>query len=416
MSSDALANREPRAGTVAGRGSDPLGSALSVVLFLYTVGIFLPPTLPGLSRILFSAGALVILVRLLTKGLVIRREPLLLHFCLFAIYSLLSIGWSEFTRESWPYAARVIIGVGGAAMLWIVFWNSGSLRSVLWGAVIGGIANSAIAVYQLLVGNYERATGLVGNANELAMQLTISAFLVFALSSRMRWPQWTFVLVMLSAATWVSGSRTIVFAFLAVTLYSLSSAWKQVKGSKATLGVALLAVPLLLTLLIFAGEVFWEHIRELTVYRRWEAAFAGGDKSTTERSMLFFAGIELWRQSPLIGFGIDQFRMQSPYGIYSHSNFTELLSGLGLMGLGLYYSIHGVLLLRARTAARGRLLLVSVLLSVLVGISTVGYVDSAHWLWLSVLGCMSRQRRPARKPILGASSLQSDAIPGTAPR
>lgn len=61
------------------------------------------------------------------------------------------------------------------------------------------------------------------------------------------------------------------------------------------------------------------------------------DASTQIRQDMIDVGIRMWKQSPLIGFGIDTFKVLSGYRWYSHNNYVELLCSLGIVGLIAYY-------------------------------------------------------------------------------
>ena len=70
-----------------------------------------------------------------------------------------------------------------------------------------------------------------------------------------------------------------------------------------------------------------------------------GDQSTTERLYFNAIAINMFMQSPIIGFGVNNFRgmlILANYNniVYSHNNYLELASGLGVVGLVLYYWLY----------------------------------------------------------------------------
>lgn len=65
-----------------------------------------------------------------------------------------------------------------------------------------------------------------------------------------------------------------------------------------------------------------------------------GDGSTRLRMAMIDRGLSLWEDRKLIGYGVNTFASISGFGVYSHNNYIEILSGLGIVGLVLYYSIH----------------------------------------------------------------------------
>ena len=68
------------------------------------------------------------------------------------------------------------------------------------------------------------------------------------------------------------------------------------------------------------------------------------DGSMNEREILRMLSIKAWKEKPIVGHGLHSFRYYSllhngPY-LYSHCNYTELLSTLGIIGFLLYYSAY----------------------------------------------------------------------------
>ncbi len=70
------------------------------------------------------------------------------------------------------------------------------------------------------------------------------------------------------------------------------------------------------------------------------------DYSAYERKKLISFGIRMWLDHPLIGIGLDNFRVvikdywPISNRLYSHNNYIELLSTIGTVGTIVYYSIY----------------------------------------------------------------------------
>jgi len=70
------------------------------------------------------------------------------------------------------------------------------------------------------------------------------------------------------------------------------------------------------------------------------------DYSAYERKKLISFGIKMWLDHPLIGIGLDNFRVvikdywPISNRLYSHNNYIELLSTIGTFGTIVYYSIY----------------------------------------------------------------------------
>lgn len=72
------------------------------------------------------------------------------------------------------------------------------------------------------------------------------------------------------------------------------------------------------------------------------------DSSALLRAKYINVGIKAWKESMMLGYGIDNYRiinlMETGHFTYSHNNFVEILVGVGGMGFLIYYSYYIILL------------------------------------------------------------------------
>lgn len=66
----------------------------------------------------------------------------------------------------------------------------------------------------------------------------------------------------------------------------------------------------------------------------------GGDDSSQERSQMVIRGLDFFQDHPLFGIGFGAYKYLSGFGTYSHNNYIQLLSELGIVGFFLYYFIY----------------------------------------------------------------------------
>lgn len=101
------------------------------------------------------------------------------------------------------------------------------------------------------------------------------------------------------------------------------------------------------------------------------------DGSSESRSLLITWGMEWFREKPVIGYGIDNFRVVLvsryptwPIEYYAHNNYVELLVDVGIIGFALYYWMYASMLLKAyqhrRKLQNPDILIVAMLISLLV--------------------------------------------------
>src|SRR5690606_39882537 len=99
------------------------------------------------------------------------------------------------------------------------------------------------------------------------------------------------------------------------------------------------------------------------------------DGSTIERKRLLGKAMELFYSSPFFGNGINSFRSTS--WAYSHSNIGEILSGIGIIGALLFYSIHFQIFSLLKRSSIFLMLggMITLLLIIMFEFSMVSYYD-----------------------------------------
>lgn len=216
-------------------------------------------------------------------------------------------------------------------------------------------------------------TTLTGNANTFATMFMLGAlcsiYLIFF--SEKRWHKVLAVIavVLQLYALALSGSRK--FFLLPVILLGLMTAI----STDTKKGLVWLRNFLFGVVLLFVAwwAVFNVEILYNSIGYRMEgmlAAFTGKgevDASTEVRQKMIQKAVELWKNAPMMGHGIDNYKRISGYGVYAHNNYVELLADLGLLGMAAYYSFYAVMewkILKNRNMGRYR------------------------WYWAILLGCL----------------------------
>jgi O-antigen ligase len=115
--------------------------------------------------------------------------------------------------------------------------------------------------------------------------------------------------------------------------------------------------------------------------------------SVFERALMAEVGLDLWRQRPLLGYGMDSFRHIGGFGTYSHNNFVDLLVGGGILALGIYVLAHLAVLGRFALNRHSPPLVravgsFSVLVLLLTGFTIVTYYQRAHLICFGVLAAL----------------------------
>jgi O-antigen ligase len=382
---------------------------------LYVLAVLLASSQPGLSRLVHLSVALMLLALLLRSAkssVNLNHDPLPWLFWIFFLFAFTSVFWAGQMAPATVRAVSLLVDIMGATLVWIALLNGLSLRWIAGCAGAAAAVQAGVALLQFWTGTAERAEGIGGNANELAIQLSLTAFLLLVVSRR-SWLVGAAALSLVLIATITSGSRKMLFVWL--TYLMLLSRWLTLGLRRSTMVAALvlLLLPGSILVLINTREAWLAPIEGLPVYQRLDRAIAGEDSSANLRRKLIEDALGQWTRSPISGHGIDQFRWLNPNVVYSHNNYAELLANLGIVGLILYYSIHANLIWRAATGARngsGRswLVLIFVVMLLMMDLARVSYTDRFTWLLLSVMGFISYWE--TRAPDRGAISTESSYV------
>lgn len=217
--------------------------------------------------------------------------------------------------------------------------------------MVNSVSSTVLIIYLMYTGDLfvedERlGQSLTGNANLLAGLLMLGAFcsVYFVSFSKKRFNKFLFTasfLLQLFALS-LTGSRK--FFILPLLLFcSMLVLNRNKKGKRHIILKSFLAIAIIIGVfwLLFNVDFFYNAIGY-----RMEGLFNlfGGegevDASSLARQELFRQAIEYWKNSPIIGNGIDSFKTMSSYGVYAHNNYGELLCDLGVVGLIAYCSIY----------------------------------------------------------------------------
>src|SRR5690606_22342901 len=173
----------------------PAGAALTTRLLGATVAVYIVSTLllgnvPGLSRVphvaVVAAFAL-LLLRSTQEPLRLRLDAALPVGALFVAYACASVLWSFEQSAALVAAVGLAFDFVGAVVVWAAMQNGVSLRLVALASAAAAAVQGGIALYQYATLGEERAVGLTGNANSLAIQLSLAAFLLLLALPRDRW-------------------------------------------------------------------------------------------------------------------------------------------------------------------------------------------------------------------------------------
>lgn len=266
-----------------------------------------------------------------------------------------------------------------------------------------------------------RVYGTLGNANTFGfiLSVTLVLTLVNAITSR----RLVFKAVFLAAATMIfimllqTGSRKAMIGgvLLGGGLVCAAYLYRSIKiGGKSFIGAVIAIgaiIPISITYLM--NSEFWFRINRAMAF--FDGGIASTDTSVQGRLWLSERAIDLAVHNPILGIGLDNFRLADGGGIgrhigtYSHSNYLEVLVSTGAVGFVVYFYMYWMLvkqLFAMRSFLRskeyfGRYTMALVVSISIIAMDTamVSYYDKVFWLvfpWLvAELHLLSEGRKQA---------------------
>lgn len=118
------------------------------------------------------------------------------------------------------------------------------------------------------------------------------------------------------------------------------------------------------------------------------------EQSTQHRHELAIQALNWFAQSPLIGNGIGSFpsyhkNVLGGAYFFSNCNYTEILSGLGVLGFLFYYGIFGYALhavFRTQNNSSYKIILAALIIEYLIGdFGLVVYYEKITWILIAII-------------------------------
>lgn len=204
--------------------------------------------------------------------------------------------------------------------------------------------------------------------------------------------------------TYLAGSRKAMVLMVAATVViMLYWVWQQPIRGRVVVSIVVAALLVAFVYVVYRSPQF----QRLIALSDFLEGQGSADTSLTARSQMARDALNLWRQRPFTGWGLEQFRVLSRWAGYSHNNYVELLANNGLIGLFLYVMIYiSTLASLARSFRRSgdpvlsaELFWGMTVIGIMLGwdFGAVSYYSKTQWILLSIVIAVSvRGRRRAQ--------------------
>lgn len=178
---------------------------------------------------------------------------------------------------------------------------------------------------------------IMGNANSFGLMTTV--FYIGAFSSinnvKDKYLKYFFIFAVvldIALMAMTGGRKFLLFAM--VFMFSSLLAQGTIKPGRLLLvGFVTGIIVVIMSYIIMNVGFFYDAIGY-----RFDGMFSGQAEGVDDQEYLMQRGIEIFKERPFLGWGVEGYRYASKTGFYAHSNYVELLADYGIIGTLLYYS------------------------------------------------------------------------------
>lgn len=333
----------------------------------------------------------------------IRIDKITIITGIFALVSFLykdfSVGlWSSIGLPQMPTSLFI------CWLVFIIIYNQDDFRftakCIVYSAVCLTILMVIIVQTDLLHGLHSSAANarLVRygfNSNTVGVYTCFGAIFALLLEKK-KWYN-NFAFMYLAFFSIISGSRTILLVYaVALFVYLLS---QKNKTGYILIGVLAVGIGIYLiysvpTLYIAIGVRFDSLVSSILGYVRTKSF----DNITETRFRMIIIGWNYFLESPVFGNGLASFAVRysiinQQAAVYSHCNFIELLSGMGLVGFTIYYYrfFVQIKMLIANKSVKQVPLILGVFCALLfMDISVISYYYKMYYIFFACLSLYAK--------------------------
>ncbi|MDW7662645.1 MAG: O-antigen ligase family protein [Bacillota bacterium] len=323
-----------------------LDQLIEIMLFAYILSLFLLAYREGLNHF-SNIIALILMGTIWFQSLMIKRRIVINIFLVAYIFFVFVCLSSSFYAINQNFAMRKVLTLILLLMLMASIVNYvdtvSKLRRLMLNYVYAGFIAS---LYIIVISDFSDITrfgGDLGNVNAVGLIVAISSIFCFYCLVEERKYRYIPIWLINTLVVLLTGSRKafilIIFAIIVILIFRPNANYTQ-RAKNMFLGMAIVFI---IIATINQNPYFYQ-----ITGRRMEAlidVISGAettDQSMIIRSKMIEEGWTWFREKPILGYGIDNYRFllrNSPMGreTYSHNNLIELLIGTGIMGAFAYY-------------------------------------------------------------------------------
>lgn len=309
--------------------------------------------------------------------------------CMFISMCMISLLWSKDIKQS-IIQTRIMVECAIVGNLIISFIDDKNKMLFIYNSfVIAGISlliRLIITVPMSTWGSGRIATEAL-NSNTIGMYLAISILFAIQLIKCTNNKKYIFIVITFSIVILLTGSRKAFFMLLAgmFILYYLNSS----KISYKLMIILIMSIMIIISYNLIMDIPDLYNVLGIRIEEMINTFTGRGsiDYSTRERLSMIKVGMQLFKENPLIGYGIGSYSEISGFWKYAHNNYIELLVGVGLIGTIIYYSIYVYIVIKLlfkRKEYEFNVLIALVPIVLIMDFALVSYSDEVYQLLIAI--------------------------------
>ena len=267
-------------------------------------------------------------------------------YLIFLFICISSIIWTLNQTESFSKVSTILIIYLNIIITYDFFNKSNTIKPFIFAVITSTYINLLIVLNFLpdstIYWDQWRFQGTRDNPNYLGslQLLSIASAIIlkklFNITSLLRYFI-TFSIIVSSYLVFLTASKKGIIFCAILLVYSIVD---HLFFSKIDFKKTILIILITLSIIYFSENlILLKEIVEIErILYRFTEFFEGEGTSTEQRIMYVSEGFGLFIDNPITGIGIGS--LKSYFGTYSHSNFIELLTGVGFIGFIIFYSIY----------------------------------------------------------------------------
>ena len=368
-----------------------------VLTLLFT--ILFNHSLRSVSVLRWGLMAFFIFTFLLTYKMYFTFDPRYsLWILVFIGFACASIIWAESASNAFSVAQTLISNVITLMIIRSGIKTKKDIELILMSFVISCFINgiyilsyskeSLLALNDAIGYEYRLGMNMEGgewNANTIGLMMSTSVVSLLYFFKKINSKLMRLLIIGLNvffiSLALLSGSRkALIMIILGLLLYLFLTSKGKIVRNVIVVLIAIYVIMYAVQNIPFFYKTLGYRVEGLMAFITGEGTV---DNSTVVRNQIIDAAMQVFKQYPITGCGINCFSMFNVsitgYELYSHNNFTELLSCLGIIGFSLYYSGYAYIIyslfIKRKKDELTSLLFSAILITTILEYAFVSYYD-----------------------------------------